>query len=139
VYSPAVPEPIPLGLIEKRRVLYAKGMEKRRAAVAAALVAAGRLAESLEYLERTRDAALLERVRREAVRAGDGFTLSRAAQILKIEPDPSEWRELASHAERAGRYFDAINSLDRAGDAEKAEALRMQHCPGFRPIRPAGK
>jgi len=134
-----VPEDIPLGLAEKRRILYGRGQEDRRAAVAAALVARGRLAEALEFLERTRDERLLAEVRRRAVLAGDAFALSRAAQILKAEPDPSEWRALATRAELAGRFFDAVNALERAGDAEGSGALRLQRCPDFRPFRPAGK
>jgi hypothetical protein len=78
-------------------------------------------------------------VRREAVRAGDAFSLTRACQILRVEADPSEWRELAANAERAERWFDAVNALERAGDAEKSEALRAERCPEFKPFRPAGK
>lgn len=134
-----MPDAIPVEFQEKRRLLYGKGMAARRAAVAGKLADAGRLAESLEYLERDRDAAALGRVRREAVRAGDGFSLVRSCQLLRAEPDPSEWRELAANAEGAGKWYDAVNALERAGDAEKAEAVRAARCPGFRPFKPAGK
>lgn len=132
-------EPIPVDFLEKRRLLHGKGADRRRLAVAASLVDAGRLAESLEYLERNRDEAILARVRGEAVAAGDAFTLNRAAQIQKAPPAPEEWRELARRAEARERWFDCVNALEKAGDAEKAEEVRASRCPDFRPFRPAGK
>jgi hypothetical protein len=134
-----VPDPLPLDLAAKRRLLYGKGLERKRQAAAEALVEAGRLAEALEVLEHTRDGAALDRVRRAAIAAGDAFSLARACQILKAAPDPAEWRDLAAAAERRERWFDAVNALERAGDAERAEAVRAERCPSFRPFRPAGK
>ena len=132
-------EPVPVELLEKRRILYAKGQEKRRAALAATLTAKGRLAEALEYLERGREETVLHQVRQAAVLAGDAFALSRACQILKVDADPAEWRGLAARAEGAGKYFDAVNAWEKAGEAEKAETLRLSRCPEFRPFKPAGK
>jgi hypothetical protein len=134
-----MPEPIPTELLEKRRILYAKGQEKRRAALAAVLASKGRLAEALEYLERGREEAVLHQVRKAAVMAGDAFALSRSCQILKVDVDPSEWRDLAARAEAAGKYLDAVNAWEKAGEAEKAETLRLAKCPEFRPFKPAGK
>lgn len=132
-------EAAPLDFLEKRRILYGKGMERRRLSVAARLADEGRLAEALEYLERERDEALLQRLRREAVLAGDAFVLARSCQLLRAAADPSEWRDLARYAEGKERWFDAVNALERAGDLEKSEELRAARCPGFRPFRPAGK
>jgi hypothetical protein len=134
-----VAEAPPDDLPTKRRLLYGKGMETRRAAVAKALIAAGRLAESLEYLERKRERPLLEEARRRAVEAGDAFSLQRSCQLLEAPATPDEWRTLAERAERRERYYDAVNALERAGDAEKAEALRAAKCPDYAPFRPAGK
>lgn len=129
----------PEDIREKRRLLYGKGMEARRTEAARSLVAKGRLAEALELLERARERPLLEDVRRRAVEAGDAFSLGRACQLLEAPPDPAEWRSLAERAERRERFYDAVNALERAGDAEKAEALREARCPEFRPFKPAGK
>jgi len=137
--SPAVPDPIPLELAEKRQLLYAKGLDRGRTSVANALIAKGRLAESLEYLERSKDAGALDQVRRDAVRAGDLFSLVRVCQILKSDPTPAELRELAGNAERAERWYDAVNALARAGDAEASEAIRTARCPDFQPFKPANK
>lgn len=123
---------------EKRRVLYGKGLDDRRARAADAYLSAGRLADALEFLERTKDAAGLERARRDAVRAGDAYSLARACQILHVEAAASEWKELAENGRRAERWYDAVNALGRAGDAEGAEALRAEKCPDFRPFKPAG-
>ncbi len=132
-------EPVVVDFQEKRHLLYGKGLDARRTAAAAALLVKGRLAEALEILERTKGPEPLQRVRRDAVRAGDAFSLSRACQILRVEADPSEWRELAANAERAERWYDAVNALDRVGDLEKSEALRTARCPDFKPFRPTGK
>jgi hypothetical protein len=134
-----VPDPVPRELAEKRRLLYGKGLEKERTAAVHTLLSKGRLAEALEYLERMKDGADLAEVRRAAVRAGDLFSLVRACQILKADPEPAELRELGGNAERAERWFDAVNALDRAGDVERAEAIRAAQCPDYRPFKPAGK
>jgi len=137
--SRTVPDPIPLELSEKRRLLYGKGLDRERSSVVNALVAKGRLAESLEYLERSKDFGALGQVRRDAVAAGDLFSLVRSCQILKADADPAELRELAGNAERAERWYDAVNALARAGDEEKSEALRLARCPEFQLFKPANK
>ena len=134
-----MPDAPPEDFVAKRRLLYGKGMESRRAAAARDLVAKGRLAAALELLERGREKPVLEDVRRRAVEAGDAFSLARSCQILDATASPEEWRSLAERAERKGRYYDAVNALERAGDAEKAEALRAAHCPEFKVFRPSGK
>ncbi len=136
---PLADHPVVTDFHEKRRLLYGKGLEGARAAAASAFLAKGRLAEALEFLERTKDENSLNRVRSEAVRAGDAISLARACQILRVEPTPAEWRELAQNAERAERWFDAVNALEKAGDLEKSEALRVARCPDFKLFRPAGK
>lgn len=135
----AMPEDLPLALFEKRRLLHGRGQEPHRARAAAGFVAAGRLAEALEFLDRGPDAKLLEEVRRRAVLAGDAFALFHACRLLRAEAAASEWRDLATRAEMAGRFYDAVNALERAGEPEKAEALRLAKCPEFRPFKPAGK
>lgn len=134
-----MPDPVPLELAEKRRLLYGKGLDRARASAVNALLAKGRLAEALEILDRSKEAGALDQVRRDAVRAGDLFSLVRACQILRAEPDPAELRDLAGNAERAERWFDAVNALARAGDAEKSETLRLARCPDFQIFKPAGK
>ncbi len=137
--SRTVNDPVPLELAEKRHLLYGKGLDRQRASVVNALLAKGRLAEALEILDRTKEAGALDQVRRDAVKAGDLFSLVRACQILRTDPTPPELRELAGIAERAGRYYDAVNALARSGDAEASETLRLSKCPDFQPFRPANK
>jgi hypothetical protein len=135
-----VPEsPMPEEFLEKRRLLHGKGLDAKRAAAAGAFLGAGRIAEALEILERTRDAGALARARKDAVRAGDVFSLSRACQILRVEADAAEWRELAENARKGERWYDAVNALERSGDAAAAEALRAEKCPDFKPFKPSGK
>lgn len=132
-------DPIPLEFQDKRLVLHGKGRESERRAAAEALLAKGRLAEALEYLERTRDEVPLRRARAEAVRTGDLFSFARANQILKSDAQPAEWRELAEAAKRAERWYEAVSALERAGDQEAADALRAEKCPDYRPFKPSGK
>ena len=134
-----MPGPLPDDLPTRRRLLYGKGLEAERAATAERFVEAGRLAEALEFLERGRENPLHEKVRRRAAEAGDAFSLQRAAQILEAAATPDEWRDLARRAESRERWYDAVNALERAGDAEKAAALRAARCPDYSPFRPAGK
>ncbi len=130
---------IPLEFQEKRLVLHAKGRDAERRAAAEALLAQGRLAEALEYLERTRDEAGLKRARADAIRAGDLSSYARANQLLKSEAQPAEYREIAEAAKRAERWYEAVSALERAGDQEAADALRAEKCPDYKPFKPVGK
>ena len=132
-------DPIPREFPKKRRVLYAPNQQKAQEAAARALVKAGRLSEALEFLERWKSPETLEAVRREAVGRGDTFALQRVAQMLRIDPDPSEWRAVAAKARAEERHYDAIRALEKAGDMEESEALRLEKHPGYVPFRPQGK
>ncbi len=132
-------EPVPDDLFERRRLLYGKGAERTRAAAARTLLAAGRLSEALEMLERGGDPGVVAEVRRAAVAKGDAFALQRAAQLLREEVPPGDWRSLAARAEAAGRHYEAIRALEKAGDAEAAEAMRLKHHPEYVPFKPVGK
>ena len=132
-------DPIPLEFQDKRRVLLGKDREPERRAVAEALLARGRLAEALEYLERTRDEVPLKRVQAEAIRAGDVLAYARSSHLLKVETVPAEWRQLADAASRAERWFEAVTALERSGDQAAADELRAEKCPDYRPLKPANK
>lgn len=132
-------DPIPLEFQDKRRVLLGKGQEAGRRAVAEALLAQGRLCESLEYLERTRDEVPLKRVVADAIRTGDVLAYARASHLLKAETKPAEWKELAEAAKRAERWFEAILALEKGGEQAAADALRAEKCPDFQPLKPANK
>jgi len=138
-YDRGVATPVPDDFAERRRILYARDAGPRIQAAAKELLQAGRLAEALEFLERAKDLALLGDARRRAIEAGDAFSLRRAGSLLDAEPTPDEWRTLSARAEARERWFDAVNALERAGDVEKAEALRAARCPDFRPFKPANK
>jgi hypothetical protein len=138
-YDRGVATPIPDDLFERRRILYARDGGARIQAAAKELLQSGRLAESLEFLERAKDLALLNDARRRAIEAGDAFSLRRAGSLLEAEPTADEWRTLSARAEAKERWFDAVNALERAGDVEKAEELRAARCPDFRPFKPANK
>lgn len=130
---------LPVDFNEKRRVLYGKGQEKVLLKTAEGFLAEGRLAEALEFLERNRDVAMLDRVARAAVDRGDAFSLGRSLQLAGETADADRWRTLAANAERAERWYDAIRALERAGDEERAEELRQAHHPDYKPFKPAGK
>ena len=132
-------DPIPLEFQDKRRILLGKGLESERRAVGEALLVQGRLAEALEYLERTRDEAPLRRVQAEAIRVGDVLAYAHSSHLLKIETVPAEWRQLAEAAKGAERWYEAVTALERSGDQAAADALRAEKCPDYRPLKPANK
>ena len=122
---------------EKRLVLYGeKASDDDRIRTAREFFAAERFGETLELLERATDDDLLSRVTDEAVRRGDTFLLLRAEKIRGREFERSLWREAARHAEGTGRFLDAHRAWTRAGEPERAEALRSSEIPAPEPAPP---
>jgi hypothetical protein len=130
---------VPVDFNDKRRILYGKSQEKAIHRTASDFLEAGRLSEALEFLERSREGALLQKVRAAAIERGDAFALSRCLQLMGDAGDPAEWNALAARAEATDRWYDAIRALERSGNTERSEALRMERHPDYRPFKPAGK
>ena len=74
-----------------------------------------------------------------ALERGDTFLFLRVEKLGGEEIPSDAWREIAAKAESLGKFYDAFRGYDRAGDAEKAEAIRAEHMPDYTPFRPDGK
>ena len=66
---------------------------------------------------------------RESVAAGDGFLVERYARYYPGEVDADTRRKAAAAAEGKGKWRYAAELYEKAGDAEKAEALRARFAP----------
>ncbi|MEN8148501.1 MAG: hypothetical protein ABFS86_01690 [Planctomycetota bacterium] len=126
--------------VVKRNLLYStKASDGDLNAAAGRFIERERYGEALEFLERTRDAALLGKIREEAARHGDTFLLLRVEKLSGEAIPADEWRAVAGTAESHGKYYDAYRALGKAGDEEAAEAIREEHMPEYEPFRPEGK
>jgi hypothetical protein len=127
-------------MLTKREILYSeKYTDEDRNAAADEFIGMERFGEALEFLEVTRDAGRLARIRDAALERGDTFLLLRVEKLGGEELPAETWRRAAEKAETLGKYFDVYRALTRVGDEEKAEAIREKHMPGFQPFKPEGK
>jgi len=124
----------------KRALLYSdKASEEQLNAAADRFIESERYSEALEFLELTRDAARLSRILDAALERGDTFLVLRVEKIGGDEIPADTWREIAAKAATLGKFYDAYRGYGRAGDEEKAEAIRAEHMPDYEPFRPDGK
>jgi hypothetical protein len=98
-----------------------------------------RYGEALEFLEHTRDGERLSRILSAAAGLGDTFLVMRAQKLCGKALPPDRWREIAAKAVALGKFFDAYRGYERAGDEERAEAIRAEYMPDYEPFRPEGK
>ena len=87
-------------------------------------IRAGKLAQAMMFLERSRDRERLGRTKDEAVRQGDAFLLH---WISRIAPDlvtETEWRDAGGRAMAEGKLLFARECFEKAGDPEKAQKAR---------------
>lgn len=94
---------------------------------------AGRHTQAMMFLERSRDKGRLERVKKDAVRAGDAFLLH---WVTRLEPElvaPAEWKEAGDRAFSEGRFLFARDCYEKAGDADRAAAATLEWLKIFPP------
>lgn len=131
---------LPKDILAKRAVLYAeKSTDADKNAVAAVFVEAQRFGEALEFLEMTKDAALLDRIREAAIERGDTFLLLQSEKIGEAESSALDWEAVLVRAKARGKFLDAYRALCQLGREEEAEDLRAEKIPEFQPFRPQGK
>lgn len=87
-------------------------------------IAAGKQAIALMFLERSKDAALLGRVKEAAVKIGDAFLLHGIEKISPGLVNAGEWRDAGARAMSEGKLLFARDCYEKAGDDEKALAAR---------------
>lgn len=126
--------------IEKRDLLHGDPPDTARIGrIANGMAGAGRFPEAVDYLEITRDAALLARAEADAVERGSAWLLQQVERIRGTKCAPETWVRLSEAAVAAERHVDAVRALRIAGRDEDAEALRLAKCPHYDPFKPLGK
>ena len=83
---------------------------------------AGKHPIALMFLERSKDPALLGKVKEAAVGAGDAFLLHGIERISPGLVSGTEWRDAGGRAMGAGKFLFARDCYEKAGDPGKAQA-----------------
>ena len=87
---------------------------------------AGRFAQALMFLERSKDASRLGRVTKEAIRIGDAFLLHGVTRISADAVSEGDWRSCGDEAMRQGKFLFARDCYEKSGDEEKMRAAREE-------------
>lgn len=112
---------------EKRKLLFGKDVSAETLdACGDFLVGEGRLEESLEFYEKSKNADKLRGVLGTAVQEGDVCLFLRAKKLLKENATPQEWEKIAWNAAGAGKLRFALTAYERAGNAAKVEELKAK-------------
>ena len=126
--------------LEKRDLLHADAPNAARIdAIAASMAAAGRFPEAIDYVEITKNPALLAQAEADAVKRGSAWLLQQVERIGGKPVPPETWVRLSQAAQAAERWLDAVRALAIAGLSEEAETLRAAKCPDYEPFKPLGK
>lgn len=126
--------------LEKRDLLHADAPNAARIdAIAASMASEGRFPEAVDYIEISKNAALVEQAEADAVKRGSAWLLQQAERIRGRAAPPETWVRLSEAAQAAERWHDAVRALGIAGREADAEALRLAKCPEYEPFKPLGK
>jgi hypothetical protein len=89
-------------------------------------IAAGKPTIALMFLERSKDPSRLDRVKKDAVGAGDAFLLHHVHRLHPGSIEAAEWREAAARARAEGKLLFARECYAQAGDEELATQVREE-------------
>jgi hypothetical protein len=85
---------------------------------------AGKHPTAMMFFERSKDPSRLEKVKSEAVRAGDAFLLHGVERIVPGLVTETEWRDAGARAMAEGKFLFARDCYEKSGDADKSQAAR---------------
>jgi len=126
--------------LEKRDLLHGDPVKTDRAdAVARQLLADGRIAEAIDYIEVTHTPELVAEVEKQAIATGSPFLLAQVARIRGETVAPELWKQVADVAGADDRWMDAVRALAQGGFEDESEALRIDKCPEYQPFKPLNK
>ena len=126
--------------LEKRELLHKESPDTARIdGIVGKLLAEGRHPEAIEYLEVSRNPELIAQLAADAVKRGSAFLLQAADRLSGTKSPAEAWTQLAANALSRERYLDAVRAYTALGDEERAEAVRVEHCPDYEPFKPQGK
>jgi hypothetical protein len=89
-------------------------------------VKAGKYPIAMMFFERSKDRGRLEQVKKDAIRMGDAFLLHGITRLAPDLVEPREWREAGDAAHREGKLLFARDCYEKAGENEKAAAVREE-------------
>jgi tetratricopeptide (TPR) repeat protein len=87
---------------------------------------AGKFAQAMMFLERSRDRERLGRAKDEAVRMGDAFLLHWISRLIPDLVSETEWKDAGVRAMAEGKLLFARECYEKAGDLEKAQKAREE-------------
>lgn len=125
--------------LAKRDLLHGDGNGPKIDAAAAEMIAGGRAAEAVDFVEITKNPDLLAKLEADAIARGSSWLLGQVERIRGAKASPEQWSALAQKAQDAGRFTDSVRALQAAGRPEDAEAARLANCPDYEPFKPLGK
>ena len=126
--------------LDKRELLHKEPADAARIdAIAKQLIDEGRYGESIEYVEVTQNAQLIDALEKAALSEGSSFLLGAVERLRDGKADPSLWKRVADTALGKERFLDAVRAYAAMGDEERAEEIRQTHCPDYEPFKPLGK
>jgi hypothetical protein len=94
---------------------------------------AGNYPVALMFYERSKDRTRLARVKKDAVKMGDAFLLHAITRLVPDLVDAAEWRDAGVQAHRDGKLLFARDCYEKAGDVDKAAAVREEWLGLFPP------
>ena len=114
-----------LPTLERRTLLHAPGTPKARLLQwAEALLEEGSLYEALDFFERARDTAGLERVRDAAIAEGNAHLLAWIQRNSLCETSPVQWLQTGENAAKSGKFLYAVRAFEKANQPARAAEVR---------------
>ena len=86
----------------------------------------GRLCEALDFYERVRDEARVDKIKQKVLATGDFFLLARVAKGFPDKVSNADFEKAGDVAARSDRFHYAVACYDRAGVADKLEQARAR-------------
>ena len=117
----------PADIIAKRDVLH--GTESTRDLLVAHgdyFLEIDAVHDALSYFVRADHEEGIRRIVDAAIKDGQAFLLQRIERSHRFEVTPDVWRRTAESAEKAGKLRYALTAFERAGDTERANAIRVK-------------
>jgi len=104
--------------LEQRHLLVKELPEAQARELAEAYLEAGRRTEAIEFFAKASAREDLQRLRDEAIEAGDAFLMKMISEKLETEPSAEDWQRLGAAAEAAGKERYVGVAARQAGVAE---------------------
>jgi hypothetical protein len=104
--------------LERRHLVARELPEARAREIAEAYQAEGRTVEAADFMEKAGSTEALEKIREEAIAAGDVFEFRLAVRMLGATPRREEWTRLADAAAAAGKLRYEVEARRQAERGE---------------------